>query len=105
MVDRNIIDILKKYIAILNAEGLQVHKAYLFGSYSTDAASKTSDIDVMIVSDKFDENDDQAFGKAWYLTKKVNTKIEPLLIGLKRFNQDDSSPIIHHIKKEGIEIS
>ena len=56
----------------------------------------------MIVSDKYDENDDLAIGKMWNLTRKVNSKIEPFLIGTKRFTTEDSSPLVAMIKAKGI---
>lgn len=43
-------------------------------------------------------------GKAWMLTRKVNTRIEPYLVGLKKFKSNDSSPLIAMIKEKGIEI-
>lgn len=61
MADREIIDSLKKYTMLLNAEGISVNKAYLFRSYSDDTALEESDI--LIVYDKYDENDD--FTKGW----------------------------------------
>jgi len=104
MARSEIIELLKKYVLLLNSEGVSVNKAFLFGSYSTDTATESSDIDVMIVSNKFDENDDLIIGKIWKLTKKINTKIEPFLIGNKKFNEDNSSPLISMIKDKGIEI-
>jgi len=77
----------------------------LFGSYSTNTASELSDIDVMIVSDKYDETDDEAAGRMWRLTRNINTKIEPLLIGMNKFNNDSSSPLVNMIKSSGIEIA
>jgi predicted nucleotidyltransferase len=104
MATKEVIELLKRYVILLNTEGFSVNKAFLFGSYSNNAASENSDIDVMIVSDKFDENDDMAIGKIWSLTRKINLKIEPYLIGIKKFKEDDSSPLIHMIKTNGIEI-
>ena len=104
MAKREVIELLKKYIILLNAEGISVNRAFLFGSYSNDSSSEESDIDVMIVSDKYDETDDIAVGKIWKLTRKINTKIEPFLIGLKKFREDDSSPLVSMIKTNGIEI-
>jgi len=104
MARSEIIELLKKYILLLNAEGVSVNKAFLFGSYSTDTATENSDIDVMLVSNKFDENDDLIIGKIWKLTRKINTKIEPFLIGNKKFNEDNTSPLISNIKDKGIEI-
>ena len=105
MARSEVIELLKKYILLLNSEGISVNKAFLFGSYSTDSASETSDIDVMIISDKYDESDDMAIGKVWNLTRKISTKIEPFLIGNKKFNEDNSSPLINMIKEHGIEIA
>ncbi len=104
MVKGEIIELLKRYVALLNAEGFSVTKAFLFGSYSTDTASESSDIDVMIVSDKYDETDDRAVGKIWKLTRKINTKIEPYLIGINKFKDADSSPLISIIKEKGIKV-
>lgn len=105
MAKREVIELLKKYITLLNAEGVSVSKAYLFGSYSNDTASEDSDIDVLIVSDNYDENDDFAVGKTWSLTRKISTKIEPFLIGIRKFKADTTSPLINLVKAKGIEIA
>ncbi len=76
----------------------------MFGSYSVGMANSSSDIDIMVVSDKFDETDDIAVGKMWRLTRKINTKIEPFLIGIKKFKEDNTSPLLSTIKLNGIEI-
>ena len=104
MAKGEVVELLKKYVLLLNTEGISVYTAYLFGSYSTDTASDSSDIDVMIVSDKYDETDDLAAGKIWKLTRKINTKIEPFLIGMNKFRDDSSSPLVSMIKSNGIEI-
>jgi len=105
MARSEVIDLLKKYILILNSEGINVSKAFLFGSYSTDTANENSDIDVMIVSDNYDERDDIVIGKIWALTRRVSTKIEPFLIGNKKFSEDNSSPLINMVKEHGIKIA
>ncbi len=104
MAKREVIELLKRYVMLLNAEGISVSKAFLFGSYSTNTANDNSDIDVMIVSDKYDEADDLAAGKMWQLTRLISTKIEPFLIGENKFENDDSSPFISMVKSTGIEI-
>ncbi len=104
MAQREVIELVKKYVVLLNAEGISVNRAFLYGSYSNDTASDSSDIDVMIVSDKYDETDDEVAGKIWNLTRRINTNIEPFLIGIKKFRNDDSSPLVSMIKTKGIEI-
>jgi len=78
------------------------YKAYLYGSHLYNTATKDSDIDLMIVTDK--EYDDYLVGKIWSLTKKVNSKIEPFLIGSNRFNSNDDSPLVDLAKRTGLEI-
>lgn len=102
MAQREVIEILKKYILLLKSEGITVDKAFLFGSYLSNTASDESDIDLMIVTEN--EHDDYLAGKVWALTNKINTKIEPFLIGRKRFNSVDNSPLIQMIKTNGLEI-
>ncbi|MEI6576779.1 MAG: nucleotidyltransferase domain-containing protein [Bacteroidota bacterium] len=104
MARTEVIELLRKYVFLLNSEGISVTKAFLFGSYSDDTANENSDIDIMIVSDLYNEQDDQIIGKIWDLTRKISTKIEPFLIGTKKFTEDNTSPLINMIKTKGIEI-
>lgn len=102
MDKREIIDILKKYINILRSEGITINKAYLYGSYLTNTASDDSDIDIMLVTDN---EDDYLTGRIWSLTRKVNSKIEPYLVGKGRFNDNVNSPLIDLVKRTGLEIA
>jgi predicted nucleotidyltransferase len=102
MVKNEVIEILRSYIFLLRAEGIQVDKAFLYGSHLKNSATSESDIDLMIVTE--DENDDYLTGKIWKLTKKVNSKIEPFLIGSKRFYSSDNSPLVDLVKRTGLEI-
>ena len=102
MVKREVIEILKKYLLVLRSEGITVDKAYLYGSYLTNTDTVDSDIDILIVTES---EDDYMTGKIWSLTRKVNSKIEPYLVGKGRFNSADSSPLIDLVKKTGLEIA
>ncbi len=101
MAKREIIELLKKYIIILRSEGITINKAYLYGSYLSNTAEDDSDIDIMIVTEN---EDDYLSGKIWSLTRKVNSKIEPYLVGKGRFNADVNSPLIDLVKRTGLEI-
>ena len=102
MAKNEVVEILRLYINLLRAEGVFVDKAYLYGSYLNDSATSDSDIDLMIVTDN--ENDDYLAGKIWKLTRKVNSKIEPFLVGKGRFYSDDNSPLVDLVKRTGLEI-
>ena len=102
MAKSEVIEILRSYIYLLRAEGISVHKAFLYGSYLSNTATNESDIDLMIVTEN--ENDDNLAGKIWKLTKKVNSRIEPFLVGTSRFNSNDNSPLVDLVKRTGLEI-
>lgn len=102
MAKNEVIEILRSYIYLLRAEGISVHKAFLYGSYLSNTATNESDIDLMIVTEN--ENDDNLAGKIWKLTKKVNSRIEPFLVGTGRFNSNDNSPLVDLVKRTGYEI-
>ena len=103
MAKIEVIEILKTYISLLRTEGISVDKAFLYGSYLTDAATNESDIDLMIVTK--DDTDDYLAGKIWNLNKKVNSRIEPFLIGTNRFYSNDNSPLVDLVKRTGLEIA
>ena len=103
MAKNEVIEILRKYIYLLRAEGISVDKAFLYGSYLTNTATIDSDIDLMIVTEN--ENDDDLAGKIWGLTQKVNSKIEPFIVGTNRFYNNDNSPLIDLVKRTGLEIA
>ena len=113
MMDRNVVyffcketlNKVSEYIRLLNESGLLIDKAYLFGSAARNEQHEGSDIDVMLVSTRFDDStDDIAFGLIWRLTRKVDSRIEPYAVGLSRFNNDDVSPLLQIVKLEGIPI-
>jgi predicted nucleotidyltransferase len=103
MAKNEVIELLKRYIYLLRAEGISVDKAFLYGSYLSNTATIESDIDLMIVTEN--ESDDYLAGKIWNLTRKVNSKIEPFLVGKKRFDSSDNSPLIDLVKRTGLEIA
>jgi len=102
MAKREIVEILKKYIIVLRSEGIIIDKAYLYGSYLSNTATDESDIDIMIVTEK---EDDYLTGKIWSLTRKVNSKIEPYLVGKRRFFNNENAPLIDLVKRTGLEIA
>lgn len=104
MVQREVINIIRQYIKNLNAGGMIIQFAYLYGSYARNEATLESDIDVLLVSDVFDTNDDVILSKPWLPKYRNDFRIEPIAIGTKRFETDDVSPIIEIAKQEGIRI-
>ncbi len=105
MAQSEIIDLVRKYCLSLSAFGIPVTRAYLYGSWARDEANDNSDIDVMVVSPIFDKHNDLIKAKAWRATEKIDLRIEPYTVSLKKFLNDDVSPLMQIVKREGIEIS
>lgn len=107
MVSESVVNIIKAYLSELKNKGIFIDKTFLFGSYAKGTATNESDIDLMIVSSMFDDDEmrDRFIGKIWHATKISDFKIEPHAVGLQRFTEDDYSPIIVLVKQEGIEIN
>ncbi len=105
MAKKQIIELLRRYIFLLKSEGIAVEKAYLYGSYANETETNESDIDLLIILKHFDDENAYLFGKIWTLTKEINSKIEPYIVGFERFTKDDVSPLLQIVKKYGLEIA
>jgi len=93
------LDLLKKS---LNEFGIDDSKVYLFGSWAKAKATEFSDIDVCIVSDKFeDKNRFDDTLKMKLFASKIDENIEPILLNFDDFaNKYDT--LVTEVKKYGI---
>lgn len=71
VADQIIVNKIKTLVKLLAKDNINIKKAILFGSYAKGTATETSDIDVALVSDKFEG--------IRYLDKQ---KINPYIINL-----------------------
>lgn len=69
--------LLRKYRAILLAEGIPIEQLILFGSYAKGTAKPWSDVDVCVVSSTFGKNSYDERVRLAKLTLMVDTMIEP----------------------------
>ena len=97
--------IAKKYIKLLTELGIDIQKAYLYGSFARNQSDENSDIDILLITDKENTENMQLKIKIWQLTRKVDNRIEPKIISRKRFDTDEVSPVLEMIRREGLEIS
>jgi predicted nucleotidyltransferase len=105
MLQQDAINIVRQYVSNLNNAGVVIFKAYLFGSYARNQANENSDIDVLLVSDAFDTDDDVVLSKPWSPKYRKDYRIEPVAVGLNRFQTDNNSIILEVVRKEGLEIN
>lgn len=104
MSQREVINKVRNYIEILQLNGIEVYKTFLYGSYSRNEAKEDSDIDILLVLNTI-KNDDITFAKPWLFTRSVDSRIEPYVINKEIFSKADTSPLMEVIAKEGIEIN
>ena len=102
MVDQSIVKAVRSYLHSLQEHGIGVSFGVVFGSRAAGGASDWSDIDLVVVSSRFDRpRSRQDVALLWRLTAQTDNRIEPIACGEIQWNEDDSSPIIEIARREG----
>ena len=96
--------IAKKYAEKLIEKKYPFLAIYLFGSHINGRATKNSDIDIAVISNKLRKNWNENEDKLWEYTIEVDSKIEPIGFTMDDFNKNNYDPLICEIKKTGIKI-
>lgn len=103
MVDKSIIEAVRKYMLALQDKGLSVRRGVIFGSYATGKSHQWSDIDVIVVSPEFDKAyRRKELDLLWRTTATTDTRIEPVPCGERQWEEDDSTAIIEIARREGV---
>ncbi|MBI5561335.1 MAG: nucleotidyltransferase domain-containing protein [Deltaproteobacteria bacterium] len=102
-VDRLIMDKVRAFLTRLEARGIRVERAYVFGSYARGSAGEWSGIDVAVVSrdvgyDRFEE-----LARLMSIASTIDTRIEPVPFRPDTFVDED--PLAWEIKRNGVELS
>ncbi len=87
------------YIEILKKNGIKIWQIYLYGSYSKDAYTRDSDIDLAIFIDKDEIDGFEEDALLMKLRRKVDLRIEPHTFARTDF--DLSNPYVKEIVKTG----
>jgi predicted nucleotidyltransferase len=65
-----------------------------------------SDIDLLIISSRYDEAYSRKdINMLWRTAAVMDNRIEPVPVGLKRWESDDESPMLEIARREGIQIT
>ncbi|MBM3748219.1 MAG: nucleotidyltransferase domain-containing protein [Acidobacteria bacterium] len=106
MVDESVLRGVREYLRALQAEGLAVRFGVLFGSHATGQPGPWSDIDLLVVSPQFDHlKDRRLVGRLWRIAARIDSRIEPIPCGQKRWEEDDSSALIEIARRQGVRVS
>ena len=106
MVDQSVVSSVKKYLCALKEPGIDPCYAVVYGSQVRGLQSPLSDIDVLVVSPSFDTSlKREHVNLLWRVAARTDSRIEPIPIGLRQYELDDSSAIIEIARREGEVIS
>ena len=95
MVDESIVNAVKRYLEVVAAEGVPVSYGVVFGSHVTGRADVWSDIDLLVVSPKYDlPRKREDVNVLWRIAARTDSRIEPIPVGERQYEEDDSSAII-----------
>lgn len=100
-MDIDPINLTKKYLEEVRSLGIQVEKAYLFGSFAKGKVWEGSDVDICIISNDFGKDyheDKMILNKA---ALKVNSRIEPVAYSPDDFSNKYDS-LVEEVKRFGI---
>ncbi len=106
MVDDALAGLIRLYLRNLQAAGIQTESGVVFGSFARGGQHAWSDIDLVVLSPRFDEPFELAdVEKLWIVAGRTDSRIEPIACGERQWLEDDSSAIIEVARREGTRIS
>lgn len=102
MVDESIIRVVRRYLQALVEQGISTPQAVVFGSQATGRADVWSDIDLLVVSPRYDQpRKREDINILWRIAARTDSRIEPIPVGERQYQEDDSSAIIEIARREG----
>ena len=102
MVDKSVVKGVRTYLRALQDQGLIINFGVVFGSQVREIPDSWSDIDLLVVSPRFDELRDRAdIDLLWRVAVRTDNRIEPIPCGERQWREDESSAIIEIARREG----
>jgi predicted nucleotidyltransferase len=106
MADKTVIKSIQNYLRAVEQKGIPVKYGVLFGSYARGRPHEWSDIDLLVVSPRYDKKwTHKDWAKLWLIAAHTDVRIEPIPVGEKQFKTDRDSMIIEIARREGQIIS
>jgi predicted nucleotidyltransferase len=102
MVDKTVRSSVEAFLRKVCENGVFVRYGVIFGSHTTGRSNDLSDIDLLVVSPRFDDKRERKdINMLWHLAARTDSRIEPIPCGEKQWLEDDSSAIIEIARREG----
>jgi predicted nucleotidyltransferase len=105
MLSQSIIEVVRRYLAKVEEIGIPVARAVIYGSFACGKQTENSDIDLLVLSPIFDKaKNTQVVDQLWRMTWRVDSRIEPIAVGVREFEESEDSPLIAIARQEGVTI-
>jgi predicted nucleotidyltransferase len=106
MVDKSIIEKVRQYLGLVRNAGVDVTSGVIYGSVARGEATEDSDIDLLVLAPEFDSGKaDSRIRLLWRLRQYADSRIEPVAVGVREFEEDDASPLIGAARRDGFMVS
>ena len=105
MLNPSISAITQKYLQRLAVMGIPVERGVIFGSHARGEATQWSDIDLLVVSPRFDgPRTREDINILWRIAAREDSRIEPLPCGSEEWLKGEKSAIVEVARREGMEV-
>jgi len=100
-----IVKVVQAYLVAVRHAGIRAVKAVVFGSHARGQAGPDSDIDLVVIAPEFDDTHDRRLGGIlWRLRARTDSRIEPVGVGVRQWEEDQGNPLLAVVRAEGEEI-
>jgi len=104
MDKRQVVKIINKFVRELKRHDIAVDHIILYGSYARGRVRPDSDIDVAVVSRDFGKDTVEEGMRLFRIAGKIDTRLEPVPITLKAYENDTWVPLIYEIRAKGVNL-
>ena len=102
MVDPAVVENVRRYLRTLEDQGISVSFAIVYGSQARGDSNEWSDIDLVVVSPRFDDEvRHEDVNLLWRVAARTDSRIEPIPCGERQWVEDTSSALIEIARREG----
>jgi predicted nucleotidyltransferase len=102
MVEKSVVKVVRRYLQAISSRGVPVKAGVVFGSSTTGRMTEWSDIDLLVISPRFDKKFARAdIDMLWHIAADIDSRIEPIAVGERQYEEDTLSGILDVARREG----
>ena len=102
MLAPDIAESVRRYMKRLEEQGYPISFAVVYGSQANGTQDEWSDIDLLVVSPRFDEEIARSdVSLLWITAARVDSRIEPIPCGERQWEEDTTRAIIEIARRHG----